>query len=476
MTMIISPEERENERALFEAERQRVPELFLRAPMIDDEACLRSIGIENVYGDLPVGYLKLWPQDFIVEEVSREGNVCSVDAEGLDVNRADEGGTFYADLVKLGASTLEAKAYLSQMLGIDEKNISYAGIKDKAALTSQAISIRGLGDAEKILAVEADNFFLKNIRRGKGVVANGDLKGNRFTITVRPPAPIGPAIQKDIEQKLEVARAEGFWNFFYTQRFGTPRLISHRLGCLLVKGNYEEVVKMFCTYTGPRELPYFKAIREEVAAQWGNWAAIKEILDRFPYHFSNERAFIYYLAEHPGDFLGALHELPDQIRLWFYAYDSYLFNRKMSECIRAGSVPLRLPFLTSFNPADWEPYTAFLKEDGVRMPSRSYRDFPFVRVESRTCITLQPLEIHEVAVKDRVVVFSFSLPKGSYATSFLMGFFMLASGLPFTPNISMETVDAKQILGTGTIAPVLERFRKVLEQRQADLEGSILEE
>ena len=61
--MIISAEDRERERALFEAERKRVPDLFQRAPMIDDDACLRSIGIEGVYGDRPLGYLKLFPQD-----------------------------------------------------------------------------------------------------------------------------------------------------------------------------------------------------------------------------------------------------------------------------------------------------------------------------------------------------------------------------------------------------------------------------
>jgi len=476
MALLITPEELKNERLLFEAERKRVPELFVRLPMIDDDECLRSIGIDDIYGHRPIGYLKLWPQDFIVEEISREGNLYSADIDESNSQADSEGNTFYANLVKLGTSTLEAKTHLSQILDIDEKNVGYAGIKDKAALTSQAISIRGVNDPEKITAVEADNFFLKNVHRGKGIVANGDLRGNRFTITVRLTAPIDSAAQRDIEQKLQIAREEGFWNFFYTQRFGTPRLISHRLGLLILKGRYEEVVKLFCTHIGQRELPYFQALRKEILGQWGNWPEIKTILDQFPYHFQNERTFIYYLIEHPNNFLGALHQLPDQIRLWFYAYDSYLFNRKLSECIQAGNVPLNLPFLTSFNPADWKPYAEFIEADNVRMPSRSYRDFPFVRVESRTCATLQPLEIHDVVIKDRLAVFSFSLPKGSYATSFLMNFFMLASGLPLVPNIFTETVDPKRILGTGTLEPVLERFKKVLDQRQADLEGSVSEE
>jgi len=113
--MLITLEEREKERLLFDAERRRAPKLFLRPPMIDDDECLRLIGIEGVYGNLPIGYLKLWPQDFIVEEISQEGTIHSVDSDGLKIDHGNEGGTFYADLVKVGISTLEAEAHLSQI-------------------------------------------------------------------------------------------------------------------------------------------------------------------------------------------------------------------------------------------------------------------------------------------------------------------------------------------------------------------------
>ncbi len=474
--MIITPEEHEKERLLFEAERKRVPELFLRAPMIDDDSFLRRVGIDNVFGDRPVGYLKLLPQDFIVEEISRDGLVHDVGLDALRPAEETEGATYYADLVKIGIGTLEVKAQLAESLGIEEKNIGYAGIKDRLALTSQVVSIRGLADPKKLQNVVADNYFLKNLRRGKGVVANGDLRGNRFTITLRTAEPISAAVKNEMNRKLDEAKEDGFWNFFYFQRFGTPRLISHLLGLLLLKGKYEETVKTFLTYRGTRELPYFTMIRDEIEEKWGDWRGIKTIVDRFPYHFHLERTFIDHLVEHQKDFLGALHTLPDQVRLWMYAYDCFLFNCKLSELIGKGEVPLTLPLITSFKPEDWKPYQSFLEADGVRLPSRSYRDFPFIRVESRKWPTLQHLEIHNAVFEGRLAIFAFSLPKGSYATSFLMNFFVLASGLPIVPGISTGPVDAKQVLNIGTLTPTLERFKTVLDRRRADLDGVIAEE
>jgi len=152
-----------------------------------------------------------------------------------------------------------------------------------------------------------------------------------------------------------------------------------------------------------------------------------------------------------------------------YAYDCSLFNRKLSQLIQSGEVPMELPLITSFSPKDWQPYGEFLDADGVKMPSRSYRDFPFIRVESRAWPTLQKIEVHGIEIRERLALFAFSLPKGSYATTFLMNFFTLASGLPIVSGISTEKTDAKEALGLGTLAPTLERFRTVLERREADI-------
>jgi tRNA pseudouridine13 synthase len=469
---MLTQEEREQERQLFEAERKRVPELFLREPMVDDTEFLRWIGIEVVNPDRPLGYIKLLPQDFIVEEILQDGTVVTVDPGQLINNISAEGKTYYAELVKIGIDTLAAKDEIAATLGIDGKNIGFAGIKDRLALTSQRISIRNVASDEEFAKINAENFFLKNIVRGKGAVANGDLKGNRFIILLRLPKGLSKEEIAGMEKRAQEIKEDGFWNFFYFQRFGTPRLLSHWLGLLLLKGQYEEVVKTFVTFSAARELPYFKNIREEILAMWGNWQGIYERLKPFPYHFHHELAFIGYLIEHPADFLGALHTLPDQVRLWTYSYDCFLFNRKLSELIRGGEVPVSLPRITSFNPKDWEPYRKFLEADEVKLPSNSYRDFPFVRVESRVWPTLQKLDIHNIVFKEQFAIFAFSLPKGSYATSFLMEFFTLCSGLPIPAGIPKEPVDVKEIAGLGALAPVLERFKPVLEKRMEDIGGT----
>ncbi len=472
--MQITQEDRDRERMLFEAERMRVPKDFIRTPMVDDDAVLRSVGIEGLPQGRPVAYLKLMPQDFVVEEIDREGNLHEArleDVAGGGSVQEGDGATYYADLVKVGISTLEAKAELAHALGIDEKNIGFAGVKDRVALTSQAISVRGLADPGAFSRLDRENFFLNGVRRGKGVVANGDLKGNEFTIALRFAEPPGAAVKDFLNEQVAIAKEEGFWNFFYLQRFGTPRLISHILGRLLVQGKYEEVIKMFLTHRSERELPYFAALRGDIEKKWGDWKSIWEIVDRFPYHFGIERSFVAHLIDKPDDFLGALHEVQDQVRLWFYAYDSFLFNKKLSALIGSGEVPLSLSFLTSFNPADWKPYAEFLEEDGVVLPTRSWKDFPFVRVESRRCATLQKIAMGKASFEGRVGAISFFLPKGSYATSFLMNLFSLASGLPVVPGISTENVDVKEMLGTGSLTGVLERFKTVLDRREADREA-----
>jgi tRNA pseudouridine13 synthase len=463
--MFITPEEREKERLLFEAERKRVPELFAVKPMIDTDEALRKIGIEAVPQNRPLGYLKLLPQDFIVEEISRDGAVHTVELGNLEPAQETEGGTYYVDLVKVGISSIDARVRLSDLLGIDGKDIGYTGIKDRFALTSQLISIRGLADSEKLLDIHDDNFFLKNLHRGKGILVNGALRGNQFTITVRAEKPISAVQQKEMAERLREIELQGFWNFFYFQRFGTPRLMSHVLGRLIIKGRYEETIKQCCIRTSPYEPPYINAIREEIAKHWGDWNAIMALISPFPAYFDDERTFMYHLAEHPTDFLGALRSLPDQVRLWIYAYACHLFNRKLSELIEKKEIPLTLPFITSHDPNDWKPYKELLAEDDVQMPSRAYKDFfPMVHIASRRCPTLQNLTVHDAAFKDSLAVFSFSLPKGSYATTFLMNFFTLATELPQVPGAVVPKLETQTLLNVERIAPVLEWFKKVLNQ------------
>jgi len=469
---MVSETARLAEKQFFESEKKKHPELFIRQPLVDDIPHLQWIGIESLSEGLPIGYIKLYPQDFIVEEISGDGALRSVETGELFKDLTKEGQTHYADLVKISLSTFDACDAIAQALGIERKSVSYSGIKDRQALTSQKISLRNVPDIRKAELLANDYFFLKNIESGKGAVSQGDLQGNRFTIAVRLIAPLTEIQLAKINEALADIKQNGFWNFYSFQRFGTPRLLSHRLGRLLLRGEYENVLKTFFTTVTDRELPYFQNLRRKMLAAWGAWESLKEIIAPFPVHFEMENIFVDYLLKNPADFLGALRQMPEQIKLWFYAYDSYLFNRKLSELIAAGEVPEFLPMANSFNQFDRKPYEKFLQEDGVILPNPYYRDFPFIRVESRRNRTTQPAEIIDIAASDHFVFFSFSLPKGAYATSFLMNFFILASGLPVPAGISFDQIDPKSSLGLGSLQPVLEKFQKVLSERAVLLEGS----
>ena len=148
----MTPEELEKERLFFESERKRFPELFAREPMIDDNETLKWVGIDgNIFGERPIGYIKLYPQDFIVEEIRLDESLSDVDVAPMtdDTSSESDGLTYYADLVKIGISTIAAEKKIAELLDIEEKNVSHAGIKDNNALTSQHISIRGLPDIQK---------------------------------------------------------------------------------------------------------------------------------------------------------------------------------------------------------------------------------------------------------------------------------------------------------------------------------------
>ena len=72
------------------------------------------------------------------------------------------------------------------------------------------------------------------------------------------------------------------------------------------------------------------------------------------------------------------------------------------------------------------------------------------------------MEIHKAVFLENMMVLAFSLPKGAYATTFLAHLFQLSSEVPLPPGVSTNRIDAKEVVGLGSLGPVLERFRPVI--------------
>lgn len=140
-------------------------------------------------------------EDFIVDEIPLYG-------EGKS------GNYLHLHIKKTDMSTLEMIAVLEEQTKFH--NISYAGLKDKYATTTQYISMPA--SYEKYFAkfkhpqIEILGSYLH-----KEKLNIGDLKGNRFKIRLRD---VTPAAAEKLDRVLQEIIRQGMPNYFGYQRFG----------------------------------------------------------------------------------------------------------------------------------------------------------------------------------------------------------------------------------------------------------------
>lgn len=462
-------ENKNQEREILAAEALAHPELFDRPSYIEDAALLQEFGI-IIPGkqDFSPGYLKLWPADFIVEEIGPDGQVYTVTRENVltPESEFEYAATTFATLVKCGISTIEAIDDIVAQLGCDRTAIGYAGIKDRDALTAQRLSFRKI-TPQKLKKLSSPYFFLKDVAAGKGTVTTGGLRGNRFTLLIRTPRTFFDKASFDaFARNLVHIRDHGFSNFFYLQRFGTPRLRNYVWGLAILRGEYEQAAFDVLTYQAERELPYFKNLRSECGKLWGDWSAIEALIAPFPIIFRHELRLVRHLKAHPDDYSGALAELPDQIVLWVYALASRYFNEVISELVGTGQpLPATLPLFLGFNKKSWSPYESQLRRDGIFPPPFEYlKPFPFLQIRERSLPTADRPGILGVETCDQGLVLSFELGKGQYATTFLSHLFNLVSGRPLD-SLDTTEIDTKGLLGQDATTDTLAYFAPIIRSK-----------
>lgn len=153
-------------------------------------------------GDLPpaLGYIGPEPEDFVVDEVP---------AYPL----SGTGEHLYLRIEKRGLTTPEVEKRLARALGIAPRDVGYAGMKDKHAVTRQWFSAitkatgEGLDLGPEVRVLEAT--------RHDNKLRTGHLRGNRFVITLHGVQDIDAAHALGARLK-----AEGLANYFGGQRFG----------------------------------------------------------------------------------------------------------------------------------------------------------------------------------------------------------------------------------------------------------------
>lgn len=370
----------------------------------------------NYYSDTKGvgGNIKEHIEDFVVKEQA-------------DHDISEDGDAVIAEMKKFNLTTLEAIRELSNVLHVSRKRFGYAGNKDKRAITTQYISVEGL-DAEDLQHVFIPDVELEVLGRGDQINP-GTLDGNSFEIVIRN---IGYP-EDTVEQRItDIVDELGGWipNYFGPQRFGDRRPITHEVGREMLKGNYEEAVWIYIAKPSDEEYEKIRKVREDL---WET-REVEKAAEKFPEQFRYEKILLYHLAKSPDDYAGAIKRLPEGLqRLFIHAYQSFVFNKALSELIADGfdDTDAELP-LVGYQTALREDsgddtIQAALEEDGVKQEDFKLQDFPHLRTEGeyRKCFTpfrnfeLLSTDSDDLNMNKNQATVSFNLDKGSYATVFL---------------------------------------------------------
>lgn len=288
------------------------------------------------------GRIKQFCEDFIVEEIGRDystkltylpdKNLPEIDWDKVFEAKEDN-DQLIVDLEKFNYSTTSAINEISKFLRTSKRRIGYAGLKDKRAMTVQRISIFE-PNKERISKLYFKNIKIYNPVWAKERIDIGDLKQNRFTITIRKIQEQSPEELKELYAEFsDQINKTGLINYFGEQRFGGLRDITHRVGKLIIQRNYKDAILLYLTETQEFENEEITKARQELKEDlnFGKHAR------RFPSRSGYESPILNYLSNHPEDYLGAFKVLPKAIQyLFIHAYQSYLFNEIISERIKRG--------------------------------------------------------------------------------------------------------------------------------------------
>ncbi|HLF54993.1 MAG TPA: tRNA pseudouridine(13) synthase TruD [Candidatus Nanoarchaeia archaeon] len=302
--------------------------------------------------------IKHIPEDFLVNEVST-------------VKPENEGDFLYFRLLKKDITTFAALQRISVALRVPLKSLSFAGIKDKKAITEQTCSVRGVS-RDRLERLAFENMKLEFLGFGDEPVHLGDLEGNKFKIVVR-----------SLDNLPQISSK--FRNLFGEQRFSTRNA---DIGRHIVKREFEQAARTIA------ELYPVK---------------VQSFLDK-------------------NDWVGAIRSIQRKVLLLFvHAYQSLLWNKAVSV-----SKAEKLPIVGFGSIVTDEVTKNILKEENLRPSDFVIREIPElsaegserdVWVEARD-LKVGNLESDEFFSGKKKVVLEFFLPKGSYATEFIRQSFL----------------------------------------------------
>lgn len=377
--------------------------------------------------------LKQLPQDFRVEEITT-------------VVPAKAGPFAFYRLDKINWTTPDALNHVRRRWKIPFNRVSYGGLKDRHADTTQYLTIFH-GPQRNFTHPGISLTWLGQCPKA---FTSNEITANRFVLTLRDLS--ASAVEKARAAVREIERV-GVPNYFDDQRFGSVAHAGQFIAKEMVLGRYEAALKLALTANYEHDRASAKSEKAMLREVWGNWPKLKSELPK-----GHARSLVDYLVHHPTDFKGALERLrPELQSLYLSAYQSYIWNRMLALWLRTHLAPTKIAYIRSrfgempvpkeMNErtlAEWrsltlplpsarlklDPEAAWaplieevMNEEGLPLEEMKLRGFrkPFFSKGDRPA-SLFPTDLQFDSEADELhrlkekLVLRFNLPRGSYAT------------------------------------------------------------
>ncbi len=161
--------------------------------------------LPRVTADLPGcgGRLRVELEDFQVEEIPL-------------YLPSGQGDHLYLWIEKVDVAAESLRRHVSRALGVSNRDIGMAGLKDRRAITRQWLSVPRSAE-DRISRIDTDRIRVLEVKAHRNKLRTGHLAGNRFVLRLRD---VVPDAKARAEAKIAVLQASGVPNFFGSQRMG----------------------------------------------------------------------------------------------------------------------------------------------------------------------------------------------------------------------------------------------------------------
>lgn len=260
------------------------------------------------------GHIKDRAEDFLVDELPL-------------YEPSGQGEHLYLRIAKTDMPHHEMLSVLRSHFGVSDREIGFAGMKDRTAISSQTVSIH-LPRKPEVRALVHDRLHVLWATWHGNKLRRGHLAGNRFSIRIRGlEAFHAPAVWRALQGLCSL----GVPDYFGAQRFGV-RANGHVLGRLVLLEKWEELLGELLGTAGAPFPESQRAARE--LAQSGRWG---EALGEWGRSDTAERAVLRALAQ-GADVQRAVRAMPrDAPAFWVSAWQSAVFNRLLDERLKEGT-------------------------------------------------------------------------------------------------------------------------------------------